>query len=98
MAKVLRWNSQDVIDQAINTAEGRTFSALAAQFEGAMRNRFEQIKGNIENWQDAITNEALLQGRLQTIAAKSTYTSNNLLDMALISMILSNIEEEVVPE
>jgi hypothetical protein len=96
MAKVLRWNAQDVIDQATLTAEGRTFGALKGEFEGKLVARFNQVKDTIEDWQDAITNEALLQGRLQTIAAKSTYTENNLLDMALISMILSNIREEEV--
>ena len=96
MAKVLKHNTQDKIDQATAQAEYSTFNNLSHDFRKECLKRFFEVKDNIENWQDVIANEALLAGRLQTIAAKdpATWTENNLKDMALISNILWNIEDD----
>ena len=95
MSKVLRHTTQDKIDSAIEQAQVATFNDLSHEFRKACLKRFVAVKDNIEDWQDVIANEALLAGRLQTIAEKdpSTWTENNLKDMALISNILWNIED-----
>jgi hypothetical protein len=100
MTKRLRYNSQAVIDQAVAGADSRTFDALSNVFRSQCFERFQDIKDNIENWQEVIANESILQGRLQTIAEKdpSTWTENNLKDMALICNILWNVEEIEDPD
>ena len=77
-------------------AEYDTYNTLNQDFRKACLKRFMVVKDNIENWQEAITDEALLTVRLQTIAAKdpTTWTENNLLDMALICSILFNIDDD----
>ena len=96
MAKVLKHISQTIIDEATARAEYDTYNTLNHEFRKAILRRFLQVKDNIENWQDAINNEALLADRLQTIAAKdpATWTENNLSDMALICSILFNITDD----
>jgi hypothetical protein len=65
-----------------------------------MLKRFHKIKSSIEDIWDLVTNKAALAGRLQTIAARdpSTWTINNLMDMALICCILWNDTEDPAPE
>ena len=94
MAKVLKYDSQTKIDEATASAEFTTFNGMSHDFRKATLKRFMAVKDNIEDWQDAITNEELLKARLQTLAAKSVYTEANLMDMSIISNILWNIEEE----
>ena len=96
MAKVLKHISQTIIDEATTRAEYDTYNTLNQDFRKALLRRFVQVKDNIEDWQDVINNQALLAGRLQTIAAKdpATWTENNLLDMALICSILFNIDDD----
>jgi hypothetical protein len=93
MAKVLRYSADKELAD-VNKAESRAFMRLKDDFIRELKARFLQVKDNIEDWDDTITNEELLKARLQTLAAKDTYTENNLKDIALISMILWNIEEE----
>jgi len=93
MAKELRTDLQAHIDAAVGQAEYKVFNSLRSDFSQAVLERFIQIKDQVEDWTDAIALEAQLRTRLQTIAAKATYTENNLIDMALISCMLWNIVE-----
>lgn len=91
---ILKHDSDDLKAKLTLSAEMRTYTNLVDDFYKSMRARFKQIKDSVESWQDAITNEALLVQRLKNIADNADYTENNLLDMALISVILWNIEGE----
>lgn len=95
MAFILKYTAQALIDQAAVSADFAAYNELNHDFRRAILQRFVKVRDNIENWQEAITNKALLAGRLQTIAAKNpaTWTENNLLDMALICSVLFNIAE-----
>ena len=76
------------------------FNVLRTTFSKAMLKRFHEVKAVIEDIWDLATNKAALAGRLKTIAFKdsSTWTVNNLLDMALICCILWNDTEDPAPE
>jgi len=93
MAKILRENPQEVIDAATEQAEGKAFNMLRTDFSKELLRRFHEVKDTIEDWTDVIAVEALVKARLKTLADKETWTENNLIDMALISCILWNIEE-----
>ncbi len=93
MTKELRIDFDDFLADFNARANHRAFSQLIDLFISAMNSRFKIIKDQVEDWKDAIVNEDLLKARLQTIAAKSTYTEDNVIDMALLSMILWNIED-----
>ena len=83
-----------------DTQKNKAFNVLRTTFSSAILNRFHEIKTVIEDIWDLVANKAVLAGRLQTIAAKdpSTWTINNLLDMALICCILWNDTEDPEPE
>jgi hypothetical protein len=92
----------DFTDEAIseNAQKNRAFNILRNNFSREILRRFHGIKSSIEDIWDLVTNKAVLSGRLQTIAARdpSTWTINNLMDMALICCILWNDTEDIPPE
>ncbi len=88
----LKHDVSDRIANLTNQAEGTTFSNLIQDLEGEMYARFLTVKDVVEDWQDAITNEAALITRLKNIADNASYTKRNLIDMMLICSFLWNIE------
>lgn len=93
MPKELRTKPEDFINKAILTSNNRAFVRLLDLFRQDLLKRFDTVKDNIEDWSDPITYEDLLKDRIRVLAAKASWSENNLLDMNLISIILWNIKE-----
>jgi hypothetical protein len=96
MAKEIRFSEVKELALMTGVAENAALRRLHGEFTEALIFRFREIKDNIEDWDDAIVNEALLKTRLQIIvnpANNPTYSENNLKDIALLAMFLWNIEE-----
>ena len=94
MAQYIKYDMQALIDQFSSRAETRAFGQLAEDFIKTMRNRFVEKKDQIEDWKDAILNEAALRTRMQGIADNLTHTEQNYVDIALICCILWNIGDD----
>jgi hypothetical protein len=85
----------------VDEVKNSTFNVMRTEFSRAMLKRFHKVKDVLENIWDLDNTKALLAGRLQLIAAKDpeTWTTKNLVDMALISCLLWNgVAEEVEDE
>lgn len=76
----------------VEVQKAKAFNALRSEFDHAMRSRFEDIKDNIEDIWDMVTNKTLLDARMKTLAAKDigSLTAKNLLDISIICCILWN--------
>ena len=89
----MKYNVQKRIDKLTERAEVLVAGEMLAEFKRILVKQFKKRKNHIEDWQNLdATAKAKLENRLQVIADKSTWTVNDLLDMALISALLWNEE------
>ena len=74
--------------------KNRAFNELRTDFSKEMLKRFHEVKENIEDIWDLLSNETALSSRLKTLALREVWTENNLKDMALLCCVLWNNSDE----
>jgi len=94
MAKIIKIDPQDRIDQVTQNAQNDSFNELRNEFGKDVLRRYHQIKDNLENFDEIVANESVIITRLKNIASKSTYTENDLLNMGVGLCFLYNITDD----
>ena len=81
----------------IDTQKKQALNYLLRSFCFTIFKRFIDVRSQIEDIWDLVTNESLLKGRLKTLVSKDVYKESDLVDIALLSCILWNGVEDPPP-
>ena len=92
MARQLRQDRLEALGAALNSQEVRKVRNAVSNLVKELPERFLNVKDAIEDWQSP-SNYNLLKNRLATLAGKANLTENNIKDIAIIAVVLWNIEE-----